>query len=195
MKKVIIDNKTRIFDDFFKIEEAYLSYQKFDGTMSDAVRRLNFERGDSVAAVVLNVDTQQLILISQFRYPTYEKGPGWTNEIVAGMLTPGEEPEAEIKREILEEIGYQTNNLTYISTFYASPGGSSERFILYYTDITNQDKTESGGGIIEEGEDVEIVEIPLTEALIQMSNGQIVDAKTIIGLLWLQNKLLTEGGK
>jgi len=193
MKKVIIDNKARVFDDFFQIEEVYLSYQMFNGTMSDSVRCLNFERGDSVAAVVLNVDTQQLILINQFRYPTYEKGPGWTSEVVAGMLTPGEEPEAEIKREILEEIGYKTSNLTYISTFYTSPGGSSERIILYYAEVTNHDKIESGGGIIEEGEDVEIVEIPLSELPAQISNGQIVDAKTIIGLLWLQNKLLAEG--
>ena len=195
MKKVIIDSKTRVFDSFFKIEEAYLSYEKFDGTMTDYVHRLNFERGDSVAAVVLNVDTQQLILISQFRYPTYEKGPGWTSEVVAGMLPPDEEPEAQIKEEILEEIGYQAGELTYISTFYSSPGGSSERIILYYAEVTNIDKIESGGGLAEEGEDVEIIEIPLSELSAQISSDQIVDSKTLIGLLWLQNKLLTEGGQ
>ena len=194
MKKVIIDNKTRVFDDFFKIEEAYLSYEKFDGSMSDSVRRLNFERGDSVAAMVLNIDTQRLILINQFRYPTCEKGPGWTSEVIAGMLSSGEEPEEAMRREILEEIGYRAGSLTHISTFYASPGGSSERIILYYAEVTNQDKIESGGGLIEEGEDIEIVETPLAEALVQMGSGQIVDAKTVIGLLWLQNKLLTEGG-
>lgn len=195
MKKVIIDSKARVFDSFFKIEEAYLSYEKFDGTMTDYVRRLNFERGDSVAAVVLNVDTQQLILISQFRYPTFEKGPGWTSEVVAGMLPPDAEPETQLRQEILEEIGYQAGDLTHISTFYSSPGGSSERIILYYTEVTNQDKIESGGGLVEEGEDVEIVEIPLSELSSQISSGQIVDLKTLIGLLWLQNKLLLEGGQ
>lgn len=71
--KVKIVQTKRLFDDFFKIDEAVLKWERFDGTMSKTTRRLRFERGDSVAAVVFNRDTCQAILANQFRFPTHEK--------------------------------------------------------------------------------------------------------------------------
>ncbi|MDX1462965.1 MAG: ADP-ribose pyrophosphatase, partial [Marinirhabdus sp.] len=82
--KVVVEKSRLIFDDFFKIEEAYLRFQHFDGQMSPIVRRLNFERGDSVAALVLNTDTRQVLLVDQFKYPAYKKDGGWLVETVAG---------------------------------------------------------------------------------------------------------------
>src|SRR2546421_10910966 len=105
MNKVEIKNKRLIFNDLFKIQEAVLRYLRFDSQMSRPVRRLVFERGDAVAAIILNRDTQKVTLINQFRYPTYEKGPGWIYEVVAGILEPNEKPEDAIRREMLEEIG------------------------------------------------------------------------------------------
>ena len=122
--KVKIEKTKRLFDDFFKIDEAVLRWERFDGTMGDAARRLRFERGDSVAAVVYNRDTRKVILVNQFRYPTYEKGPGWISELVAGVIEKDESPDTTIRREILEEIGYEVLKLIYISSFYVSPGGS-----------------------------------------------------------------------
>jgi len=76
-RQVQVASKRRIFDDFFKIEEAFLKYERFDGRMSKTIRRLNFERGDSVAAIIFNRETRRVILVNQFRYPTLEKGlPG-----------------------------------------------------------------------------------------------------------------------
>ena len=102
MKRVDIESKRRIFDDFFKIDEIHLSYERFDGGMSHTRRQLVFERGDSVAAVLMNKETSRVILISQFRYPTYEKGPGWLVETIAGRLETDESPEEAIRREILD---------------------------------------------------------------------------------------------
>ncbi|WP_321856741.1 NUDIX hydrolase [Paraburkholderia tropica] len=80
MNKVEVETKARILDDFFKVDEAHLRFEKSDGLMSPLVRRLNFERGDSVAVIMFNPDTAMLTFARQFRYPTYEKGPVWIIE-------------------------------------------------------------------------------------------------------------------
>jgi ADP-ribose pyrophosphatase len=192
-RKVEIDRKSTLFDDFFRIEEARLRYERFDGTMSDAVRRLSFERGDSVAVVLFDPATQRLLLVNQFKYPTFEKGPGWVTETMAGMIDEGEDPETAARREILEESGYEVRALQHISTFYVSPGGSSERIVLYFAEIADTDKVGRGGGLAAENEDIATVELTLDEALEQIRTGEIVDAKTIVGIYWTQNHVSRHG--
>jgi ADP-ribose pyrophosphatase len=188
MKKVIVESKKRIFDDFFKVDEARLRYEKFDGRMSPVVRRLNFERGDSVAALIFNTSTQRIILVNQFKYPAFERGQGWITEVMAGMIDEGEDPESAVRREILEETGYGPRSLEHIYTFYVSPGGTSERIILYYAEVDDDGKT-GPGGVASEHEDIINVEMTLEEALMQIESGDIADAKTIIGILWLHKRL------
>ena len=188
MRRVEIERKRRILDDFFKVEEAHLRYERFDGKMSPVVRRLNFERGDSVAAVIFNPGTQRLLLVNQFKYPAYDKGPGWITETVAGMIDKNETPEDAARREIEEEMGYRVTNLEHISTFYVSPGGSSERIVLYYAEVNATDKSKAGGGVGSEDEDIVTVELTLAEALEQIRSGELADAKTILGILWFQNR-------
>src|SRR6266571_991381 len=188
MNKVEIKSKRLIFNDFFKIQEAILRYLRFDGKMSEPVRRLVFERGDAVAAIIFNRDTQKVLLINQFRYPTYEKGPGWMQEAVAGILEPNETPEDALRRELIEEIGYRAGDLTHISTFYVSPGGSSERITLYYAEVGETDRIAAGGGLASEGEDIQFTEVALPELWSALDAGEIMDAKTIIGAMWLRRK-------
>jgi nudix-type nucleoside diphosphatase (YffH/AdpP family) len=195
VRRVQIEQKARILDDFFKVDEARLRYERFDGRMSPSVRRLNFERGDSVAAVIVNKNTGRLLLVNQFKYPTYEKGPGWITELVAGMIEDGESPEAAARREIEEEMGYRVGQLEPVSTFYVSPGGSSERIVLYYAEVESADKDGEGGGASGENEDIMTVELTLPEALDQIHTGQIVDAKTILGVLWLQTRQARRSGQ
>jgi len=190
MRKVQIEQKKRILDDFFKVDEVHLRYERFDGQMSPLVRRLNFERGDSVAVLLFNPKSQHILLVNQFKYPAYEKGPGWITETVAGMIDANESPENAVRREIAEEVGYKVDKLEHISTFYVSAGGSSERIILYYAEVDETDKIEAGGGDAREDEDIMTVELSLPEALNRIQSGEIVDAKTIVGILWLQNRLM-----
>jgi nudix-type nucleoside diphosphatase (YffH/AdpP family) len=180
--------KKRIFDRFFKIDELNLRFERFNGAMTPPLTRLVFERGDSVAAVILNTDNRRLILTNQFKAPTYEKGPGWIIEIVAGIVDPGETPEKALHRELLEETGYRASAARPITTFYVSPGGSSERIFLYYVEVKSADRIAPGGGVPAEGEDIQLVELTLAEALTAVSSGEIMDAKTIIGLMWLKDK-------
>jgi ADP-ribose pyrophosphatase len=184
MKNVVIERRMRIFDDFFAIDEAWLSYEQFDGTMSPVVRRLNFERGDSVAALLFERNSQSIVLVRQFRYPTYDKGAGWLLETVAGILDEGETPEDAIRREVGEETGYRVDNLEHISTFFVSPGGSSERIILYYAEVDGSSRVDGNRGVKLEGEDIEEVKIPADRVNQMLAEGEIIDAKTLVAIFW-----------
>jgi len=187
-KRVVIYGKRRVFDGFFKIDEAELSYERFDGKMSPTVKRLCFERGDSVAALLFDAERRKLLLVKQFRYPTYEKGSGWITETVAGILEPGETPEAAVRRETSEETGYEIALLEPIATFYVSPGGSSERILLYYAEVLTSGKVDAGGGVPGENEDVKKVEYSPEELDHVLASGEIQDAKTIIAIQWWQTR-------
>jgi nudix-type nucleoside diphosphatase (YffH/AdpP family) len=189
MRKVTIHSKRRIFDGFFKIDEAVLSYEKFDGRMSKPLHRLCFERGDSVAAIVFNRDSRQAILVNQFKYPTLERGPGWIMETVAGMVNANETPESALRREILEEIGYAVEATEHIASFYVSPGGSSERVLLYYAEVANSGHIGPGGGVETEGEDIEAIALSIDELGGRLRVGAVQDAKTIIAIQWLLDRL------
>jgi nudix-type nucleoside diphosphatase (YffH/AdpP family) len=187
----IIDKKEVFKQAIFRIEEAKLRYERFNGTMSEKLTRLNLNRGDSAAIVIHDPNAETVIMIEQFRYSTYEKGPGWMLEIPAGVVQDGEDPTETVRREVREETGYVIQQIQQISKFYPSPGGMSERIYLYYASASPKNHTSTGGGVLHEGEDIRTIVMKVNEALRKVSNGDIVDAKTIIGLQWLQlNKLI-----
>jgi ADP-ribose pyrophosphatase len=190
VKKVEVQQKKRVFDDFFKIDEALVRFEQFNGQMSPPVRRLNFERGDAAAVLIFNKEARKVILVNQFRYPTHEKSGGWLMEIVAGMLDKNETPEECIRREVTEETGYQVEHLTPIHTFFTTPGGSSERIFLYYAEVINSDRVSRGGGAETENEDIRIVELSLPDLWKALDSGKIMDAKTLVALLWFKNKMV-----
>jgi ADP-ribose pyrophosphatase len=189
MRRVDVFDRRRVFDDFFKVDEARVSFERFDGSMSPPVRRLVFERGDSVAAVVRHRESGDLLFTEQFRYPTLGKGEGWLVEIMAGMIDGTEPPEATLRREIGEELGYAVAHAEPISTFFLSPGGSSERIFLFYAEVSDAGRVSDGGGRAEELEDIRIVRMSLDEARVALGAGRIGDAKTIIGLHWLFDRV------
>jgi len=187
--KVIVKNIATVFNEFLKIERAVIQYEKFDGTMTDDVIRLNMNRGNSVAALLFDPYKKSVIMIRQFRYPAFSnnKKEGWLLEIVAGVVENGHDPKKTIIKEIYEEVGYEVHNVDHILTFYTSPGGSSEKVFLYFAEIHEELKIADGGGLDSETEDIQIVEIPLKDALNLLDSNVIIDAKTIIALQWLKN--------
>jgi len=189
MKNVSIEQRKYILEDVFKVEEAYLRYEKFDGEMSGTVRRISLERGDSVSILIYNTRTDRIILISQFRYPSYKSGHGWLLETIAGIVESGETPEASARREVQEEAGLDVTSLEHIATFFPSPGGSSERIYLFYSEVSRDpDSFGEIGGLPCEGEDIKSYEVTLEEALEKIKSGEIMDAKTILGIFWLINR-------
>jgi nudix-type nucleoside diphosphatase (YffH/AdpP family) len=183
---VWLEQEQVVFDGFFRLKEATLRYERFDGQPSEPLRRLKLERGDSVAALIRSTDTGRVLLVEQFKYPTYGKGDGWILETVAGMVDEGESYEQAIRREVHEEIGYELRTLQHIATFYVSPGGSSERIALFYGEVDRAGRVGAGGGVATEGEDIQLREFSLQELWEAVDAGEIDDAKTLIGLLWLR---------
>lgn len=184
-RKVEVLEKNIVFDDFFRIEAATVRFQRFDGALSRPVRRLCFVRGDSAAALLYNPSRDTLLLVHQFKYPTRSHGSGWITELVAGGIGHHEDPADAVQREILEETGYQVSELHHLTTFYVSPGGTSERIWLYLGMVSDASRIAPGGGLSSEDEDIEVVELPLREACAAVRQGAISDAKTIVAILWL----------
>ena len=171
----------------FRLVETHLRHKRFDGSWSDELVRASFERGDSAAAILHDAANDTVLLVEQFRYPTWKNGTGWILELPAGMIetAKSDEPEMTMKRELLEETGYNVAPLRHIFTFYPSPGASSERLFLFYGNLQPMNKVANGGGETSEGEDIRILLMPLADALDKITTGEIMDAKTIIGLQWL----------
>lgn len=185
-RTALVKSVERVFDGFLKIDKAVVSHPRFDGTRQ-TVTRLSMERGDAVSVVLVDRKHRKIWLTEQFRYPTFAKGPGWVEELPAGMVQAGEPPEKAAAREIAEETGFTGLHLEHISTFYVSPGGTSERVILFAAFV--DDKTpdpELAARTQDEDEDIRLIEADLDEFMSAAGRGQIDDAKTLIGGLWLR---------
>lgn len=188
MKYEIIKEEI-VFDNFFKIKKAKIKHDSFDSTTIE-VDRLSFERGDSVAILIYEKDTESLLFTNQFRYPTIKEKEGWILELTAGTIEGAEEPMQRVKKEVEEEIGYKISEIEFISSFFVSPGGTSERILLYYSEVNSTNKVFKGGGMKYEKEDIQLIKIGIKEVIAQLKNNTFRDAKTIIGIQWfIANKI------
>lgn len=186
--KVIIKNRERVYDNIFTVDKAILQHEKFDGTMSNEIVRLNFNRGNTVAVLLYNPKTESVILVEQFRYPaSVGNGPGWLIECVAGIIDNGET--AVAKKEVFEETGFKVDTLLYLTQIYPSPGGCSEKISLYLAYVEADDKIKKGNSMGVGNEDIRVVEVPLNKALDMIKSGEISDAKTIISLFFLRDRV------
>ncbi len=187
-----IDTRQRVYDGYFKIDEVGLSYDRVGRPgRVEGQRRLILERGDSAAVLLHDIEADTILLSEQVRAPTIDKGPGIIREIVAGSVEPGETAEACIVRELEEEIGYRVGKSTLkpIGTFYVSPGGTSERVVLFYARVKARHRVNpSATGLAREGEDVALVRVPRDIFVKRALAGRIDDAKTLIAGLWLATR-------
>lgn len=181
----------------FKIEEATLSHETFSGNMTPDIKRVNFERGDGVGVLLYCEDADEVVLIEQFRYPVFasrskptHKNKGWLLEIVAGIKDA--EGQVVARRELFEETGFKlAKPLEHLTTFYLSPGGCSERMELYLAHVQKADGIQKHTGLKKEAEDIRTHLIPRHQALQMLAQGHIQDAKTIIALHMLKDRLDT----
>lgn len=196
--RAVIERQRRVFDQFFKVDELIVSHRRVDGQMSAPQRRLVFERGDAAAVLIWNADSRTVVLVEQFRAPALvgrrrddpSTGDGWTLEPVAGMIEPHETPAETAIREAFEETGYRIAAPQLIGRFFPSPGGSSERIFLHFSEVRDADRVGRGGG--EDGEDLRVVRLPAPELFERLNSGLIEDAKLVIAAGWLANRLQSD---
>ena len=191
--KVNVKNITKEYQGFFTLEKARLQFEKFDGSASEEVVRENFYRGDSVAALIYDKKNKLVLLVRQFRYPVYTVEPDepWIVELVAGSCNEHEDPAETLLREMVEEVHIRVTKkkLKPLYTFFVSPGGTSERIHLYAVETDLSNLKFDKGGLKEEEEDIEIILLPINKVLRFIKMGRIKDAKSIIALQWLQQKM------
>lgn len=177
-----LNTEETVYSDHYKMLKANVTYDTFSGSEITA-NRFAFHRGDSVAILLFEKDTNSILLTKQFRYPTTQHGQGWLYEIPAGSMEKNECPLTCVTRETEEEVGYEIFQPQQFFNFYVSPGGATERCYLFYAEVTARDKTAAGGGVDSEHEDIKIIKLPVSEITAWLSE-KIIDAKTIIALQW-----------
>jgi len=160
-------------------------------------KRLSHEtygKSDGVAILLYNNVSKKVLLTRQFRIPVYISGVsnGVSIEVCGGTIDAGESPEASVIRETKEELGYHISNLKAVNTVFLSPGIVRERAHLFIGNYTDADKIDDGGGLEIENEEIEVMEITFNKALEMIDLEEIIDARTIMLLQYLQILKSTE---
>ena len=158
-------------------------YLRHDGTWTREQRE-TYDRGNGATVLLYDPARACVLLTRQFRYPVYvnDHPDGMLLEAAAGLLDD-QDAETAIRREAEEETGIRIGELEHVFDVYMSPGSVTERLHCYAAPYTAGTRG-AGGGIAEEGEDIEVVELPFVEALAMIGTGEIADAKTVMLLQW-----------
>lgn len=181
---VAVDRVEVISDGWHVLRRTTFSYRRRDGLI-ESQQRETYDRGNGATILLYDAARRTVLLTRQFRYPAYVNGhpDGVLIETAAGLLDD-DAPEVAIRREASEELGVRVGELRHVFDLYMSPGSVTERLHFYVAAYAPDDRVDAGGGLAEEGEDIEVLELSIDDALAGISDGRIVDAKTVILLQW-----------
>lgn len=186
----MIDNikilETKVLsDNWYFLRKITYEYTKKDGTKQTQSREA-YDRGNG-ATILLYNKTEKTILTRQFRLPTFVNGneTGMLIESCAGLLDK-DNPEDCIKRETEEETGYKISKVRKIFEAYMSPGSVTEILYFFIAEYTQEMKISDGGGVEDEEENIEVLELDITEAMKMIETGEIKDGKTIMLLQYIK---------
>lgn len=181
MANIQILNKETLSDKKYPLK--YITFEKpdADGVFHTVEKEVYF-RPDAVAVLLVDDERKKLLFGKQFRLPAFLNGSdsGYLVEVCAGLIDENETPEGTAHREVAEEMGYAITNLERITTAYSSPGGITEMIYYFTASYNSQSKTGDGGGLKEEGEHIEPVEMSFDEAHEKLEQGWFMEAKTIM---------------
>ncbi|ALR30540.1 GDP-mannose pyrophosphatase [Chryseobacterium sp. IHB B 17019] len=181
--------KTEILsDNWYTLKKVTFNILKKDGT-SETQSREAYDRGNGAVILLYNKISGTVILTRQFRLPTFINGnpDGMLIEACAGLLD-NDNPEECIKRETEEETGYKISKVEKVFEAYMSPGSVTEILHFFVAEYSNEMKVTNGGGLADEGENIEVLELSFDEALAMIDNDEIKDAKTIMLLQFIRLK-------
>ncbi|HEY2662163.1 MAG TPA: GDP-mannose pyrophosphatase [Caulobacteraceae bacterium] len=177
--RIKIQNVRLLSDDWYVLKKTTFDWRRADGVWQ-TVSRETYDRGDGATLLPYNLAARTVLLTRQFRYPAYASGyDALMIEAAAGLLDKAE-PEARIRAEVEEEIGYRLGAVRKIFECFMSPGSVTERLHFFVAEYDASMKVNDGGGVEAEGEEIEVLELRLDEALAMVGRGEIIDAKTIL---------------
>ncbi|WP_312278696.1 GDP-mannose pyrophosphatase NudK [Kosakonia cowanii] len=148
-------------------------------------KREVYDRGNGATILLYNREKQSVVLIRQFRIASWVNGneSGMLIEACAGLLDD-DEPEVCIRKEAVEETGYEVGEVRKVFELYMSPGGVTEIVHFFVAEYSDAQRANNGGGV--EDEDIEVLELPFEQALAMVASGEIRDGKAVILLQYLQ---------
>lgn len=183
--KITIHKKEVLSDNWYTLRKITFDYERQDGTLQRQEREA-YDRGNGSTILLFNKEQRTVVLTRQFRMPTFLNGnpTGMLIETCAGLL---ERDNAEdcIRKETEEETGYKINKVRKVFEAYMSPGSVTEILYFFVAEYEPYMKVNEGGGT-DEGEDIEVLDIPFTQAMELIASGEIKDGKTIMLLQYAQ---------
>lgn len=167
-------------DNWYLLKKIHYEIQENNGNWKKQVREV-YDRGNGATILLYNKLQQTVVLTRQFRLPSFVNGNdhGMLIETCAGLLDH-DNPEDCIRRETEEETGYQVTDVKKVFEAYMSPGSVTEILYFFVAAYNKDMKVSDGGGVAEEQEHIEVLELPFRKALEMIESGEIKDGKTIM---------------
>ena len=177
IRNIQIEN---LSDNWYVLDKISFEYQTKKGVWQQQIRE-SYDRGDGAAVLLINSETKKVILIEQFRIPSFLNGneSGMMIEVCAGLLDKND-PVTCIKNETMEETGIKVNKVKKVFELYSTPGAVTEKIHYFIAEYNDEMKIADGGGLESETEEIEIHELDFNKAWSMVLSGEIKDAKTVI---------------
>ena len=177
--RVITRERRVLADAWARLESVRFDYRDRNGEWQSQVREI-YQRGHGAAILLHDVERRTVVLVRQFRYPAHEaERRGFLLEVPAGMLED-DDPAATVVAETEQETGYRIGAPVFLFAAYVSPGSVTERIHYFAAPYEPGARVGEGGGLSDEGEDIEVLEVDIDEACAWIRDGRIEDAKTIV---------------
>lgn len=177
--RIRIEAVETLSDDWYVLKKTTFRWRRRDGTWQRQSRE-TYDRGNGATILLYDLARRTVVLVRQFRYPAYVNGcDDLLIETPAGLLDNAD-PEARIRAETEEETGFRIGPVERVFEAYMSPGSVTERLFFFVAPYTPADRVSAGGGDAGEGEDIDLLEPTIEEALAMVGDGRIRDGKTIM---------------
>lgn len=184
-ERVRVREVTLLSDNWYTLKTTRFDWRRNDGRWQEQ-RRETYDRGNGAALLPYDLARRTVLLVRQFRFPAFVNGhEDLLIEVAAGLLDD-EAPEVRIRGEAEEELGYRLGAVRKVFEAFMSPGSVTEKLHFFVAPYDAGMRIGDGGGLAEEGEDIEVLEVDIDEALAMVADGRIVDAKTILLLYHAQ---------
>ena len=177
--RVRVHEVTLLSDNWYTLKTTAFDWRRSDGQWQ-RMHRETYDRGNGATLLPYNLAQRTVLLTKQFRYPAFVNGhDDLLIEAAAGLLDDAA-PEERIRAEVEEELGYRLGAVQKIFEAFMSPGSVTERLHFFIAEYEPSMRIGDGGGLADEGEDIEVLELAIDQALAMISDGRIADAKTIM---------------
>lgn len=177
--RVRIKDVRILSDARYLLKSTTFDYRRANGEWQTQTREI-YDRGNAATLLPYNLAKRTVVLVRQFRLPAYVNGhDDLLIEAAAGMLDNAS-PEQRIRAEAEEETGYRLHDVKKVFEAFMSPGAVTEKLHFFVAEYEASMRVGSGGGLADEGEDIEVLELPIDQALAMIADGRIADAKTIM---------------